>query len=75
MGKLSTVHCSPRHGTPFQVQVRCMRLTRIWDRMRDKSRMWLCFVLFCCLVLYSSITKTCIPFCCIKGLLNGLLVK
>ena len=25
-----------RH-TPFQVQVRCRRLTRIWDRMRDES--------------------------------------
>ena len=59
---------------PFQVQVRWRRLIRIWDNMRDESRMRLfCFCF--CPVLYSSRTKTCIPFCCIKGLLNGLLIK
>ena len=31
--------CSPRRGTPFQVQVRCRRLTRIQDRTYEESRL------------------------------------
>ena len=42
--------------------------------MRDENLKRLCFVLSC-IALYSSRTKTCTPFCSIKGLLNGLLVK
>ena len=46
----------PVVGSPFQVQVQCRQMTRIWD----ESQTCLCFALFYfCLVLYSSITKTC----------------
>ena len=41
----------PVVGPPFQVQVRCRRLTLIWDSIWDESRTQL--VLFCfCLVLH-----------------------
>ena len=33
-----TKHCSPRRGTPFQVQVMYRRLTFIWDHRYDESR-------------------------------------
>ena len=54
VGKLSTGHCSPRRGTPFHVQVRCRRLNRIWDRMRDESWMRLCFVLFLSFIIFKQ---------------------
>ena len=31
-------HCSPRHGTPFQVQVMYRQLTLIRDRRCEESR-------------------------------------
>ena len=38
VGVILTGHCSPRHGTPFQVQVMYKQLTLIWDRRCEESR-------------------------------------
>ena len=47
VGRLSLLgFAHPVVGPLFQVQVRCKRLTRKWDRMRDESWRRLCFVLF-----------------------------
>ena len=44
----------PVVGPPFQVQVRCRHLTHIWDCMRDKSQMRLCFVLFLSCIIFEQ---------------------
>ena len=38
VGVILIEHCSPRRGTPFQVQVMCKRLTLIRDRMCEEGR-------------------------------------
>ena len=37
VGVILIRYCSPRRGTPFQVQVIYMRLTLIWDRRCEES--------------------------------------
>ena len=38
IGVILTGHCSPCHGTPFQVQVMYKRLTLIWDSRCEESQ-------------------------------------
>ena len=38
IGVILTRHCSPRHGTPFQVQVMYRWLTLIQDHRYDESQ-------------------------------------
>ena len=48
----------PVVGPPFQVQVQCRWLTRIWDRIWDESRMRLCFILFLSCIIFEQNQNT-----------------
>ena len=71
---ITTGLCSPRRGTPFQVQVSCRHLTRIWDRMQDESQMRLCFVLFLSCIIFEQ-NQNMYTFLLYKRTVNGLLIK
>ena len=44
----------PVVGPPFQAQVQCRRLTRIWDLMWDESWTRLCFVLCLSCIIFEQ---------------------